>query len=177
MTTKSEKGGGYRCIPTPELLDAAKLHKKTKLQESMLEKVIIQMESLQKRKRQILEEEEKLMRPTLTDKSLIGNIYDMFLVYMRELHPKVKDMNNTIQRSKFIFLILFLYSPKKLFGRNMKNGGLRDKIAAVTGCDRTHISHNCKNVLMYYRIYSEFHKDVDWLYGRIVERLKEMNLL
>ena len=42
----------------------------------MLKNIIIQMESLQKRKQQILEEERKLLCPILTDVSLIGNIYD-----------------------------------------------------------------------------------------------------
>ena len=143
----------------------------------MLKNIIIQMESLQKRKQQILEEERKLLCPILTDVSLIGNIYDMFLSAMRELHPNIKELNNTIQRSKFIFIILYLYSPETFCGRKMKRGGIRDKIAKVTGCKKTLISHNCKNVKMYYYIYSEFHADVDAVYDKISKRLEDAGLI
>ena len=139
----------------------------------MLKNIIIQMESLQKKKQQILEEERKLLRPTLTDVALIGNIYDMFLTAMHELHPKVRELNNTIQRSKFIFIILYLYSPETFCGRKMKRGGIREKIAKVTGCKKTLISHNCRNVKMYYYVYSDFHADVDAVYEKILRRLEE----
>lgn len=131
------------------------------------------MEALQKRKQLILEEERKILRPVLTNVALIGNIYDMFLTEMRELHPNIKELNNTIQRSKFIFIILYLYSPETFCGRKMKRGGIRDKIAKVTGCKKTLISHNCRNVKMYYYVYSEFHADVDAVYERIMRRLEE----
>lgn len=118
-----------------------------------------------------------MAHPMLTDTSLITSLYDMFLRKMRIAHPKVTELNNTIQRSKFIFIIMAFYSPRTLYFGNKMRCDVRDRLAETTGCAKTLISHNCRNVVFYYHAYREFRDDVDMLYASMLDDLKSDGLL
>ena len=117
------------------------------------------------------------LQPLLKDTGQIERMYRTFLNTMRGMHPKVRDFNNTVQRSKFIFLVLAFYSPQTLYyGKRMRRN-VRDRVADVTGCAKTLISHNCRNVAFYYASYKEFREDVDLLYSSIKDDLGKDGLL
>lgn len=135
---------------------------------------IAELKSIREQKSRISERETELSAPMLHDYGLIGEIYEWFceLLSGRSLPP---DVNSPIQRKKFIFIVLFLYSPSTLAGGKMKIG-LRDKIAEVTGCTNTLISHNLDDVVFFYRQYKSHRRDIDCLYTEIVKRLRARGL-
>ena len=118
-----------------------------------------------------------MAHPLLSDTKLIGRLYEMFIAKMREAHPHVSELNNTIQRSKFIFITMALYSPRTLFFGNKMRCDVRDRLADTTRCAKTLISHNCRNVTFYYTAYRDFRDDVDMLYVSIVNDLRNEGLL
>lgn len=72
---------------------------------------ITDLESIHKQKREISEREEKLSTPKLNDLKLIPTIY----VWFCEFHDSGHYKNNVVQlRKQFVFIILYLYSPRKL---------------------------------------------------------------
>jgi len=56
--------------------------------------------------------------------------------------------------------------------------GLRDKIAeSVNISDKTFISHNIETVVVLYNNYKGFRKDIEYIYTRIVSRLKDNGIV
>ena len=106
--------------------------------------VISELKSIREQKSRLSERELELSEPVLYNYSLIREIYEWFKEILSGLTFPPRD-NSPIQRKKFIFIILFLYSPSTLAGGKMKVG-LRDKIAEITGCTGSLISHNCEDV-------------------------------
>ena len=134
-------------------------------------KVFSELEEMIARMRQYM------AHPLLSDTRLIGRLYEMFLAKMMEAHPNVKELNNTIQRSKFLFVMMALYSPRTLFFGNKMRCDVRDRLADTTHCAKTLISHNCRNVVFYYHAYREFREDVDMLFSSIVGDMQSEGLL
>lgn len=132
---------------------------------------IAEIKSIREQKSRLSERERELTKPTLTDLEMIGTLYEWFkeILESRDCPGRVESVT---QRKKFIFIILFLYSPSALAGGKMKNG-LRDKLAEVLGVNaQTAISDNRNGLLFSYGLYRYFRQDVDWIYGGILERLK-----
>ena len=101
---------------------------------------------------------------------MIGMLYRWFQEIISQ--KEIFRSGNVTQRKKFIFIILFLYSPSTLAGGKMKNG-LRDKLAEVLGVNaQTTISNNRNNLVFSYQLYKYFRQDVDWIYGEMMERIK-----
>ena len=75
--------------------------------------IIEQIKSVKKRKEELSRIEQNMSTPTLTDKSLIPVIYEMFreILSEQDFAPMPESPH---QRKKFVFVILFLYSPKTL---------------------------------------------------------------
>ena len=118
----------------------------------------------------IREQKSKLSEPILTDLDMIGMLYRWFQEIISQ--KEIFRSGNVTQRKKFIFIILFLYSPSTLAGGKMKNG-LRDKLAEVLGVNaQTTISNNRNNLVFSYQLYKYFRQDVDWIYGEMMERIK-----
>lgn len=133
--------------------------------------IISELKSVREERIRLSAKEQELSEPMLDDYSLVGEIYEWFqeILSERTLPPRA---DSPLQRKKFIFIILFLYSPKTLAGDKMRIG-LRDKIAEVTGCTRTLISHNCEDVSFFYQQYKCHREDIDFLYVEIMNRLKK----
>lgn len=136
---------------------------------------VAELKSIREQKSRLSEREQELSQPMLYDYSLIGEIYGWFKEILLGLAlPPCVD--SPTQRKKFIFIILFLYSPSTLAGGKMKVG-LRDKIAEVTGCTGSLISHNCEDVTFFYQQYKSHRQEIDYLYTEILNRLKIKGLI
>ena len=130
---------------------------------------IAEIKSIREQKSKLSEREKELTEPILTDLDMIGMLYRWF---QEIISQKIFRSGNVTQRKKFIFIILFLYSPSTLAGGKMKNG-LRDKLAEVLGVNaQTTISNNRNNLVFSYQLYKYFRQDVDWIYGEMMERIK-----
>lgn len=136
---------------------------------------VSELKSIREQKSRLSEREQELSEPMLHDYSLLEEIYGWFKEILSgvTLPP---DADSPTQRKKFIFIVLFLYSPSTLAGGKMKVG-LRNKIAEVTGCTGTLISHNCEDVTFFYQQYKSHRQDIDYLYTEIVNRLKFKGLI
>lgn len=130
---------------------------------------IIRLRNIQIEKSKLSEEEKRLIAPILSEKNLIPVIYDHFIEIMKKKNPSER-ISSVIQRKKFIFIIMFLFSPSTLVGGKM-SAGIRDEISKVTGCSKTLISHNCQDIAFIYNVYSDFRKDVEYIYNEIINRL------
>ena len=131
---------------------------------------IAEIKSIREQKSKLSEREKELTEPILTDLDMIGMLYRWFQEIISQ--KEIFRSGNVTQRKKFIFIILFLYSPSTLAGGNIKNG-LRDKLAEVIGVNaQTTISNNRNNLVFSYQLYKYFRQDVDWRYGEMMERIK-----
>ena len=136
---------------------------------------ISELKSIREQKSRLSEREYELSTPILDDYSLIGDIYEWFKEILSGL-ALPPCIESPTQRKKFIFIILFLYSPSTLAGGKMKVG-LRDKLAEVTNCTVSLISHNCEDVTFFYQQYKSHRQDIDYLYTEIINRLKIKGLI
>ena len=114
--------------------------------------------------------------PVLNDKSLIGEAYKIFaeLLNDRGCPPNIDSVT---QRKKFIFIILYLFSPSSLAGGKMASG-LREEMSKVLGIQsKSTISDNCADVVFLYQNYGDFSGDIEYLYTEIVHRLRIKGLI
>lgn len=137
---------------------------------------IIRLKKIRIEKSELSEEENTLTTPILTDKALIPEIYNIFvdLLSERSCPPNVDSVT---QRKKFIFIILYLFSPNTLAGGKTVHG-IRGEIARVYGIQsECTISDNCADVVFLYQNYADFSKDIEYLYIEIINRLKLKGLI
>ena len=131
---------------------------------------IAEIKSIREQKSKLSEREKELTEPILTDLEMKGMLNRWY--QENNTQKEIFRSGNVTQRKKFIFIILFLYSPSTLAGGKMKNG-LRDKLAEVLGVNaQTTISNNRNNLVFSYQLYKYFRQDVDWIYGEMMERIK-----
>lgn len=131
---------------------------------------ILELKSIREQKSKLSEREDELTKPTLTDLDMIGTLYMWFqeIISQKEMFK----VGNVTQRKKFIFIILFLYSPSTLAGGKMKNG-LRNKLAEVLEINaQTAISDNRNSLVFSYQLYKYFRQDVDWVLSEMMRRVK-----
>ena len=92
---------------------------------------IIRLKKIRIEKSELSEEENALTAPILKDKSLIHEIYKIFVELLNE-RGCPPNIDSVTQRKKFIFIILYLFSPSSLAGGKM-TAGLRPELARVLG--------------------------------------------
>lgn len=92
---------------------------------------IIRLKKIRIEKSELSEEENALTAPILRDKSLIHEIYKIFVELLNE-RGCPPNIDSVTQRKKFIFIILYLFSPSSLAGGKM-TAGLRPELARVLG--------------------------------------------
>ena len=81
-----------------------------------------------------------------------------------------------MQRKKFLFIVLFLYAPSSLAGGRLPNG-IRAELANVfPDVSPCVISNNIADVSFIYQQYKNFRQDIEYIYRRVIEKLKA-NLL
>lgn len=132
---------------------------------------IAELRAIREQKSRLSEREKELVEPLLTDKSLIEKIHQWFVEILEGM-PFPPNPNSPIERKKFLFIILYLYSPSTLAGGKMKRG-LRDELARVTNCTTTLISHNCEDVTFFYNQYKSYRVNIDVIYTNILLRLRK----
>lgn len=138
-------------------------------------KKIDEIQEVWTQKSEIVKKEKEASTPLLTDFSLIERLHTWFW-QTREERPCAPRGESVYQRKKFLFIILFLYSPATLAGGKMTKG-LRDKLADVLDMQsRSAISDNCADVVFLYNHYKDFRNDVNTIYNQIIRRLQSYGL-
>ena len=132
---------------------------------------IVELKSIREQKSRLSERENELAQPMLTDLSMIPRIYEWFkdILYAKDCPPRLESVT---QRKKFLFIILFLYSPSTLAGGRLQNGvraALREVFPEVAPCV---ISNNISDITFIYQQYKDFRKDVEEIYEGIRRRLE-----
>ena len=136
---------------------------------------IIRLKKIRIEKSELSEEENTLASPILRDKSLIRDIYKIFveLLNSRSLPPCIDSVT---QRKKFIFIILYLFSPSSLAGGKM-TAGLREEMSRVLGVQSKRVQFPTTDVVFLYQNYGDFSGDIEYLYTEIVNRLRIKGLI
>lgn len=138
--------------------------------------LISELKSIRTQRIRLFEREQELSKPILQDYKLISTIYEWFTEILKEIQPGQR-INKPIQRKKFLFILVFLYSPATLAGDKMKQG-LRDEIASVLNTnEKSIISKSLNNIVFYYQTYKYFRQDIEYLYTEIVKRLRVKGLI
>lgn len=136
---------------------------------------VVRIKKIRMEKSCLSEEEQALSQPLLTDKGEIKVIYDIFVDILENREPQ-PNINSVIQRKKFIFIVLYLFSVGTLLGGKMPNG-LREELSNVLGVKDVIISNNCKDIVFQYQNYIDFSDDVNVIYAEIVRRLKAKGMI
>ena len=105
------------------------------------------------------DEERKLSVPIVMNMGMIGNLYDVFSLSMKRIDPSSKP-DDTNSRKKFLYAILYLFSPATLAGGVMRHK-LRKYVSGVIGCTPTGVSRDYKTGLFFYATYARFREEVD----------------
>lgn len=130
---------------------------------------IFELKSIREQKYRLSERESEIAKPVLTDLGMIDTLYEWF----KEIALEGKELpkGNVSQRKKFIFIILYLYSPTTLAGGKMR-AGLREKLAEVFPIkEKSVVSNNTNNLVFSYQLYKYFSQDVERIYKEIILRL------
>ena len=130
---------------------------------------IFELKSIREQKYRLSERESEIAKPVLTDLGMIDTLYEWF----KEIALEGKELpkGNVSQRKKFIFIILYLYSPTTLAGGKMR-AGLREKLAEVFPIkEKSVVSNNTNNLVFSYQLYKYFCQDVERIYKEIILRL------
>ena len=132
---------------------------------------IMELKSIREQKSRLSERENELAQPVLTDLDMIPTIYEWFkeILSSKDCPPRIESVT---QRKKFLFIILFLYSPSTLAGGRLLNGvrsELRKVFPEVSPCV---ISNNISDITFIYQQYKDFRNDVGEIYEEIRRRLE-----
>lgn len=138
--------------------------------------VVSELKAIREQKSRLSERENELSTPVLSDLELIPVIYEWFKEVLSEMAfpPQVECIT---QRKKFLFIVLFLFSPSVLAGGRMPNGvrkSLEEVFPNVKPCT---ISNNLADVVFLYQQYKDFRQDIEYIYTEIVSRLKFKGLI
>lgn len=138
--------------------------------------VVSELKAIREQKSRLSERENELSAPVLSDLELIPVIYEWFKEVLSEMAfpPQVESIT---QRKKFLFIVLFLFSPSVLAGGRMPNGvrkSLEEVFPNVKPCT---ISNNLADVVFLYQQYKDFRQDIEYIYTEIVSRLKFKGLI
>lgn len=132
---------------------------------------IVQLKSLRVEKSELSEKERELTKPILTDTNLIKPLYEAFSAVLSE-RTCAPCIDSVIQRKKFLFIIMYLYSPSTLAGGKMAKG-LRAKLAKVIGINaQSVISRDCSDIVFLYEHYKTFAFDIDTIFPKMMEKIK-----
>lgn len=125
----------------------------------------------------LAQEEEELTTPLLTN---IANIQVM-LGWFFELSGYSEGTDarkmKADHKKKFIFIILYFYSPSTLVSGQIVNG-VRDELSKVLGYKSpTGVSNYIGTLVSTYNIYKDYMNDVDRIFLEVQKRLIEEGML
>lgn len=138
-----------------------------------LHEVVSRLKEIKEERLRLNDEEQTLSSPAITDPDRIPEVLEYCKESYRELHPNSKVRVSEVRRM-YIFILLFLFSPKTLAGGKMSNG-LRTRIAGAMGIESSNVSHYHADVWFYYTVYSDFRDDVNGMFALVFDKLKKEN--
>lgn len=131
---------------------------------------------IRKEKSALSEEETKLSVPTLVDRSQMLRVKEVIFDILKESGCPVQGSIAQIRR-KFVFVVLYLYSPSTLAGGKMPDG-LRESIASALGIQaKSSISNDFPDTVFQYEHYTDFRSDVHYIYDRLIEQLRNEGVI
>lgn len=137
---------------------------------------IMELKAIREQKSRLSERERELSSALLQDTSLIPEIYSWFKDIVAEADHS-PNPDGVMQRKKFLFIVLFLYVPSSLAGGRLPNG-IRVELANVfPDVSPCVISNNIADVSFIYQQYKNFRQDIEYIYMRIIEKLKVNELI
>ena len=137
---------------------------------------ISELKFIREQKSRLSEREQELIKPILSDLYIIPVIYKWYCEVVGNCGLPERRAGASF-RQKFIFIILFLYSPSTLAGGKIAKG-IRDILAGILGFKApTGISNLCVDVMFYYNNYKDYRADIDYLYTEIINRLRFKGLI
>lgn len=129
---------------------------------------IAEIKSIREQKLHLLAREKELSKPVLTNLDMIPTLYMWFseIISNRDCPGRVESVT---QRKKFLFIVLFLYSPATLAEGKMLSG-LREELVRLLNVSPSVISNNCRDIVFLYNW------DPDWrmLDGVFIEILSKI---
>ena len=118
----------------------------------------------------------ELGEPMLYDLTLLPKIHKAYesVFIRRGCAEEAKAVRN---RKKFLLIALYLYSPEALAGGRMRVG-LRKKVSELFGLSTsTPISDNCSGLIVQYRAYADFRRDVDIIFREVLNTIGDELLI
>lgn len=144
--------------------------------EDVFELNIGKVIALKRLRDKMLEISDKIMElgePMLDDLDLLPDMYEAYKrVFARRGRPD--DALQVRNRKKFLMVVLYLYSPKALIGDKMLRIGLRKKLSELFGLTTsTPISDNCAGLIIQYKAYADFCRDVNLIFKEVCATLED----
>jgi len=137
--------------------------------------IISKREEINKKKEQLAKEEKETADPTLTDFTLIPEIYQEFC-RLQLLNPD--HCLSVGDRKLLLFIILRLYSPLSLLEGRRLLYGLRSHLGdALKIAPHSIISNNIKDLNFSYQTFKEFSKKIDELFDAIINYLVDRGMM
>lgn len=109
----------------------------------------------------------ELGAPILTDWALLPDLYKLFCETFSNRHVHY----GVYHRRKFIFVALYLYCPASLVGERMPMGFRKALADTLELNATTTISDNRGGLMVMYRNYPDFRRDVDLFYEKAMLHL------
>ena len=137
---------------------------------------ISELKYIREQKSRLSERENELSTPMLVDVEIIPQMYEWFAEILSKMDFP-PNLDSVIKRKKFMYIVLFLFSPSVLAGGRMPNGirmAFEKLFPNVKPCT---LSNNISDITFLYRQYKEFRMDVGYVYTEIMNRLKVKGLI
>lgn len=110
----------------------------------------------------------ELGAPIITDWALLPDLYKLFYETFSNRHVHY----GVYHRRKFIFVALYLYCPASLVGERMPMGFRKALADTLELNATTTISDNSAGLMVMYRNYPDFRRDVDLFYEKAMLHLE-----
>lgn len=129
-----------------------------------------QMKEIHQQQKELANKEKEMVKPILTDLEQIPVLYKWFCIILKsmDLPPYIETVT---QRKKFLFIILYLYSPGTLNGKPMVHGLRKKLVQTLEFASATTISDNCTDLIVFYSNFKEYREEIDVIYKKICERM------
>ena len=138
---------------------------------------ISEAKSIRELQMSLSQRKDLISTPVLTSLIHIEHIYSMFN-YIESYRNSKAIKGSVIQKKRFCFVILRLYSPATILFDEQLPKGLRKGIAKAINVNcLPSISHYCDSVISYYKTYKDFREELDYLYTEIMYRLEAEKII
>jgi len=138
---------------------------------------ISEAKSIKELQLSLLHRKSLISTPILSDLEKMNRVYEIFNHI--ESYRNLKAIRGSvIQKKRFCFIVLRLYSPGTILFNEPLVKGVRKQISQTLGAKcPSAISDYCENVISYYRIYKDFREKLDYLYDEIICYLKDEKII